>query len=704
MNERENMEPKRSKIIKTVFETANSTLQPQSVLKKSIPSGASKEGYAKVSQKDIPVRENVQQNQATTSLGGQETQKLSLVRQNSDAETHHKKPKQLSKQPVTQPSLAAKGKIYLTLHQRLQNYQQRHAERLLKTEATNGQNRAIKNIGAKMDSPVRGGNRNETGVFGLMRHDRKGWLVNPNGTFKKIWETFKFVLLIYTIVYLPMKISLIEDNGMYDNLTMTYLLDKFIDIVFLMDMILTFFTPAMDKHDMATEHKRIAVIYFQGWFMLDLVALIPFEEIVQLTMSEDLQASFSQLAQILKVVRLLRLLKLARLFKSFDFKNTDNYIILWMNVNFQGTMLGLLLPYLALILISAHVYACMWFFLGDAINVDEHNSWIRINKQIKLSSVADQYTDSLYFIAQTFTSVGYGDITSQLNNEFLYRIFAMITGVVIYSLFTGQITNSRQSALEISDLIDSKSNALMRVNSKYQLSEQTILRIMESFRLPKPDPVRKLEFSNLLEQEIDTFEYSKFLQKFSHVKLFSDNSKNIDLVLKLGRTLKSKKFEKDQIIYFRGEPAAIFGVIFSGYVVFEAPFSEELPIGEVRKGFIGEYEIIKNMDRQFTARAAVDTEIFYLYADEFNKIFKGKDQKELYASMEEHSIRRFKRFHLSYKAIEARFNQKLFWKVSLAPFKTNADSDKRKWAINRLTHRDKLQTNTSLAKRICPCF
>lgn len=156
-----------------------------------------------------------------------------------------------------------------------------------------------------------------------------------------------------------MKISLIDDAGAYNNPTFTYCLDKFIDLVFLLDMMMTFCTPAIDKHDMATDHKRIAVIYLEGWFLLDLVALIPFEEIVQLTVSEEKQESLTQIAQILKVVRLLRLLKLARLFKSFDFKNTDNYIIMWINNSLGGTILGLMLPYLALILVSAHVYACI---------------------------------------------------------------------------------------------------------------------------------------------------------------------------------------------------------------------------------------------------------------------------------------------------------------------------------------------------------
>ena len=103
--------------------------------------------------------------------------------------------------------------------------------------------------------------------------------------------------------------------------------DKFIDLVFLVDLILNFFTPFTDKYDIATKYKTIAIHYLKGWFLLDLISLIPFEEIVTFTVFSGNKDTLASLAKLLKITRLLRLLKLIRLFKSFDFKNSDNYLI-----------------------------------------------------------------------------------------------------------------------------------------------------------------------------------------------------------------------------------------------------------------------------------------------------------------------------------------------------------------------------------------
>ena len=152
-------------------------------------------------------------------------------------------------------------------------------------------------------------------------------MINPFGWFKKFWETFKFILLIYTLIYLPIKVTFLEDGLEDDKRSFAYLTDKFIDSVFLVDLILNFFTPFTDKYDIATKHKTIAIHYLKGWFLLDLISLIPFEEIVTFTVFSGNKDTLASLAKLLKITRLLRLLKLIRLFKSFDFKNSDNYLI-----------------------------------------------------------------------------------------------------------------------------------------------------------------------------------------------------------------------------------------------------------------------------------------------------------------------------------------------------------------------------------------
>lgn len=52
-----------------------------------------------------------------------------------------------------------------------------------------------------------------------------------------------------------------------------------------------------------------------------------------------------------------------------------------------------------------------------------------------------QYMTSLYWVSQTITTVGFGDMGIGLNSEYLFAIIWMLVGNVYYGLGVGQVTN-----------------------------------------------------------------------------------------------------------------------------------------------------------------------------------------------------------------------------------------------------------------------
>lgn len=134
---------------------------------------------------------------------------------------------------------------------------------------------------ANLDLKMRSDKRKESMMNGREDMSSNRCLINPNGTFKKVWETFKFILLIYTFIYLPLTVTFFAKDDQTVK-SPSWIFDRFIDLVFLIDMVLIFFTPVMDKYDITTEHKSIAKIYLQGWFFVDLVALLPFEDVMDI--------------------------------------------------------------------------------------------------------------------------------------------------------------------------------------------------------------------------------------------------------------------------------------------------------------------------------------------------------------------------------------------------------------------------------------
>jgi len=52
--------------------------------------------------------------------------------------------------------------------------------------------------------------------------------------------------------------------------------DTILDFLFIIDLILNFFSAIeTDNGEIIVEHKKIALIYLKGWFMIDLTSSIP---------------------------------------------------------------------------------------------------------------------------------------------------------------------------------------------------------------------------------------------------------------------------------------------------------------------------------------------------------------------------------------------------------------------------------------------
>ena len=59
--------------------------------------------------------------------------------------------------------------------------------------------------------------------------------------------------------------------------------DIMVDVAFCIDLALTFFTGYRPQRSISVEyrHKKIAMRYLKGWFLLDLAAILPFNDIAR---------------------------------------------------------------------------------------------------------------------------------------------------------------------------------------------------------------------------------------------------------------------------------------------------------------------------------------------------------------------------------------------------------------------------------------
>ena len=110
--------------------------------------------------------------------------------------------------------------------------------------------------------------------------------------------------------------------------------------MFIIDILINFRTTYVSENDeVVSAPSKIAVHYFRGWFIIDLVAAIPFD---LLLFGSDTDET-TTLIGLLKTARLLRLVRVAR--------KIDRYS------EYGAAVLILLMATFALI---AHLLACIW--------------------------------------------------------------------------------------------------------------------------------------------------------------------------------------------------------------------------------------------------------------------------------------------------------------------------------------------------------
>ena len=515
---------------------------------------------------------------------------------------------------------------------------------------------------AKLDEPI----------FGMEIEDKMfKWRINPDGIFKKVWETTKFCLLLYTLLYLPTKVAFIDDN----NFVLLYWIDKGIDVIFVSDIFLTFFTPVYVKVDMIISLKDIAKNYISGWFFLDVISVLPFEDFMTLIGRKS--TSVELLAGLTKAFRLMRLMRLIRLFKAFDFTNADNYFLKFMDTHYKGTIVGLLLPNIMLMTFTIHFFSCCWYLLAT---LDETNqNWVVINKFSNKSDF-DLYIISFYFVIQTFTTCGYGDIESIMNIELVFRIVAMLAGVFLYGIFSGRIVEYRSNKMADEELLAKKTEALEYIKNQYSLTDILFRSILEKLNEKKPSKRKEYDFRNLTIEDRDSFDYYRLKSKFSKLSLFPKHLLYQRWVLSLGRILTEKHFKKDQVIFNHYDPPVYFYIIMSGSIRYMMNKLELVPIMEINKGYFGEWELIKNYNREFTAIAKTDCVMFVLEIGQFKEMFLLNSQED--SLCEEFHLmaeNRNKILHKAQRDFEFFFRRKIFWRMAL-----RGKTKKRKGKIEKL--------------------
>lgn len=138
------------------------------------------------------------------------------------------------------------------------------------------------------------------------------FLINPDGLFRQFWNNMNLLMIFYVATVTPYKISYLG-NLQYKVLD---IIEYGVDVFFVADIIVTFFTPILIKFQLITNHFKIAYHYLKFWFWLDFFSVIPISSFLE---GSDL-FGIDFLTTLLKIPRIYKLIKISKLSRTMRFR------------------------------------------------------------------------------------------------------------------------------------------------------------------------------------------------------------------------------------------------------------------------------------------------------------------------------------------------------------------------------------------------
>ncbi|XP_041375018.1 potassium voltage-gated channel subfamily H member 8-like [Gigantopelta aegis] len=255
------------------------------------------------------------------------------------------------------------------------------------------------------------------------------YIIVHYGIFKIGWDWLILLCTFYIAIMVPFNAAFQRVNEARGSIYS----DVFVEILFIVDIILNFRTSFVNKSgQIVYDSRTIAAKYSRGWFLLDLLAAIPFDLLYIFSIDTG-----TGLMHLLKVARLLRL---ARLLQKID--RFSQYSVL------------VLMLFMSMFALLAHWLACIWYAIGkEEVEKNPRNrsvGWLfelgkRIEQPIMNMTVDDldmptSYITALYFTLSSITSVGFGNVSANTNAEKIFSVCAMLVGAMMHAVVFGNVT------------------------------------------------------------------------------------------------------------------------------------------------------------------------------------------------------------------------------------------------------------------------
>jgi hypothetical protein len=184
------------------------------------------------------------------------------------------------------------------------------------------------------------------------------YMIHPSSTVRKAWDVLVCMLLLYCALALPLYIAFgVEEHDLLR------LLDRMVDCVFMLDVLLNFFTGYTDRGVLIMDQSAVAAKYCRSWLALDLLSSLPMDLILsprKTMLSGGASDSLLRLHSLVRLLKITRIVRFQRIMQRLQ-------LVLYVKNSFL-TVFSIAMVFL----FYTHCFACGFIYLARLENYEEH--------------------------------------------------------------------------------------------------------------------------------------------------------------------------------------------------------------------------------------------------------------------------------------------------------------------------------------------